>query len=91
MIVDIDRYTGQCDFGLILDIVTKRLEESLKRLGAKAVSYDQDALLPLRDLAHAFNYSQDYLRNLINRGGLKAQKKGKLWYVRVRDLQKYNH
>jgi len=90
-LVDIDRYIAQSDFVLVVDIVTKRLEESIKRLGAKTVNLDQDALLPLRDLAHAFNYSQDYLRNLINRGGLKAQKKGKLWYVRVRDLQKHNH
>jgi Fic family protein len=89
-VADIDRYIAQSDFALIVDIVTKRLEESLRRLGVKANNLDKAALLSLRDLALAFNYSQDYLRNLINRGNIKAQKKGKLWYVRVRDLQKYN-
>jgi hypothetical protein len=32
---------------------------------------------------YSHDYSQDYLLNLINRGQLKAHKKGKLWYVRV--------
>jgi len=36
-----------------------------------------------------YDYSQDYLRNLINRGQLKAFKKEKLWYVRVEDLTGY--
>jgi len=43
----------------------------------------------LQELAVAYNYSQNYLRNLINRGNLKATKRGKLWYVRVRDMLKY--
>jgi len=45
--------------------------------------------LPLADLAHLYDYSSDYLRNLINRGKLKGRKKGKTWYVRVKDVADY--
>ena len=55
------------------------------------MNLDREAVLPLRDLARAYDYSKDYLRNLINRGHLKAHKKGKLWYVRVRDLSDYGN
>jgi hypothetical protein len=85
----IDGYIVQCDFSRIIDIVVKRLEKSIKRLERDKKVLDKDAIVPLRDLAWTFNYSQDYLRNLINRGQLKAHKKGKLWYVNVRDMQKY--
>lgn len=68
-------------------IVLDRLAESLERMKSGATkNLDMNAVIPLRDLAHLYDYSQDYLRNLINRGELKAQKKGKLWYVRVRDM-----
>jgi excisionase family DNA binding protein len=36
-----------------------------------------------------FNYSQDYLRNLINRKRIPATRKGKLWFVKISDIQKY--
>jgi Fic family protein len=70
-------------------IVFDRLAESLKRMkkGA-ATSLNKDAVIPLRDLAQLYGYSQDYLRNLINRGELKARKQGKLWYVKVQDMAK---
>jgi Fic family protein len=68
-------------------IVLDRLAESLKRLKTGlGGDLKKDAVVPLRDLAQLYNYSQDYLRNLINRGDLKGQKKGKLWYVRVGDM-----
>jgi Fic family protein len=71
-------------------IVLDRLAESLKRMKSGATkNLDQDAVIPLRDLAQLYDYSQDYLRNLINRGELKAQKKGKLWYVKVRDMAEH--
>ena len=59
--------------------------------GGTIMNLDREAVLPLRDLARAYDYSKDYLRNLINRGHLKAHKKGKLWYVRVRDLSDYGN
>ena len=72
------------------EIVLDRLAESLKRMQRGATSgLDKDAVIPLRDLARLYDYSQDYLRNLINRGELKARKQGKLWYVRVRDMAEH--
>jgi hypothetical protein len=46
-------------------------------------------VLPLRDIAQLYGYSQDYLRNLVNRKKLPALKKGKFWYIKVRDMQNY--
>ncbi len=71
-------------------IVLDRLAESLKRMKSGTTSsLGKDAVVPLRDLARLYDYSQDYLRNLINRGELKAKKKGKLWYVRVHDMAEH--
>ncbi|MCB9757107.1 MAG: Fic family protein [Candidatus Omnitrophica bacterium] len=71
-------------------IVLDRLAESFKRMNRTTTnSLDKDAIIPLRDLARLYDYSQDYLRNLINRGVLKAKKKGKLWYVRVHDMAEH--
>ena len=68
----------------------KRLEDSLKRLSKKEfVEMNLDATVPLRDAAKFFNYSQDYLRNLINKGKLPAEKRGKLWYLKIRDVENY--
>lgn len=78
------------DFDLFGTMVLELLQEAIIQLEErKLVHLSQEAVLPLRDLARAYDYSQDYLRNLINRGFLKAHKKGKLWYVRVRDLARY--
>lgn len=71
-------------------IVVDRLKDAVSRL--KKINRNeigQDAVLPLNDLAGMYNYSQNYLRNLINRGKLKGIKRGKTWYVRVHDLAKY--
>lgn len=66
------------------------IKEAIGQLnGGKLTNLNKQAVLPLRDLARAYDYSQDYLRNLINRGQLKAHKKGKLWYVHVKDLVDY--
>lgn len=71
-------------------IILDQMTDSLKRFKNVGVTgLDKDASLPLRDLARLYDYSQDYLRNLINRGELKAEKKGKLWYVRVRDMAEH--
>ena len=71
-------------------MISGLLKEAIDRLeGGELTNLNKEAILPLRDLAKMYDYSQDYLRNLINRGQLKAHKKGKLWYVRVRDLADY--
>jgi excisionase family DNA binding protein len=50
---------------------------------------DPDAIIPLREAGRFYNYSQDYLRQLIHQGKLPAQKHGKLWYIKVRDIEVY--
>lgn len=71
-------------------IILERLNEAVQRLTKSPhLRLSPEAVIPLRDLARLYDYSQDYLRNLINRGQLKAHKKGKLWYVCVRDMLEY--
>jgi len=87
---DIKKAIRKEEFSPFEEMILQLLEEAINRLKeGRLTNLDQEAVLPLRDLAYAYNYSQDYLRNLINRGQLKAHKKGKLWYARVRDLAEY--
>lgn len=87
---DINKILKNDDFGPFVTMISGLLREAFGRLReGKLVNLNQEAVLPLRDLARVYDYSQDYLRNLINRGFLKAHKKGKLWYVRVHDLAQY--
>lgn len=86
----IDEAMANSDLREMEQIVMKRLEDSLQRLRKRsAAAFNQEDLVPLREAAQFSNYSQDYLRNLINLGKLPAQKRGKLWYVRIRDLDEY--
>jgi len=78
------------EFNLFTQMISGLLKEAIDRLkGGGLSNVNKEAIVPLRDLAKMYDYSQDYLRNLINRGQLKAHKKGKLWYVRVYDLAEY--
>jgi excisionase family DNA binding protein len=87
---EINNYARQSNITLLYEIITNRLQDGIKRLSKKEfVEMNQDATVPLRDAAKFFNYSQDYLRNLINKGKLPAQKRGKLWYLKIRDVEKY--
>ncbi len=88
---EVDRCLDEAACDQLLSIVTERLEDALSRVkdGAVVREIDKEAKLPLRDLAAMYDYSQNYLRNLINRGKLKGVKKGKTWYVRVRDMAAY--
>lgn len=84
---DVNKAIKVEEFKLFTGMITGLLKETISRLeGGQLTNLDKEAVLPLRDLAKIYDYSQDYLRNLINRGQLKAHKKGKLWYVRVQDL-----
>jgi fido (protein-threonine AMPylation protein) len=71
-------------------IILERLNYSLDRVEKDVKTMDWEALIPLRDAARFYNYSQDYLRQLIHQGKLPAEKRGKLWYVRVRDIEHYS-
>ncbi len=87
---DINKKIREEKFQPFVDMIFDLLQEATGRLKeGRITNLSQEAVLPLRDLARAYDYSQDYLRNLINRGQLKAHKKGKLWHVRVRDLAQY--
>ena len=78
------------EFTPFTQMISGLLKEAIDRLeGGRLTNVNKEAIVPLRDLAKMYDYSQDYLRNLINRGQLKAHKKGKLWYVRVYDLAEY--
>lgn len=85
-----DEYIQENNFSSLIDIIEGCLEKAMVRLeNIRDLDFEKDAIVPLRQLAVAFDYSQDYLRNLINRGKLQAAKKGKLWYVQIRNMQKY--
>lgn len=87
---DVDKAINTQEFEPFTQMISGLLQETIERLkGGKLTNLNQEAILPLRELAHVYDYSQDYLRNLINRGQLKAHKKGKLWYVCVHDLAEY--
>ncbi len=87
---EINKTAQKSDVSLLKEIVVKRLVDAMKRLSKKEiVAINGDAVLPLRDAAKFYNYSQDYLRNLINSNKLPARKKGKLWFVKIRDIEKY--
>ena len=88
--VNINKTIKSEEFILFTQMISGLLKEAIDRLeGGKLSNLNKEAILPLRDLARIYDYSQDYLRNLINRGQLKASKKGKLWYVRVHDLAEH--
>jgi len=87
---DVNKIINDEEFEPFVAMVSQLVEEAVGRLKeGRLANLHKEAVLPLRDLARVYDYSQDYLRNLINRGQLKAQKKGKLWYVRVHDLAEY--
>lgn len=86
----LDDYSKQTNSTLLEQIIANRLEDGLKRLSkTEMIKINEDAVIPLRDVSKFYNYSQDYIRNLINKGKINAQKRGKLWYVRIRDIEKY--
>lgn len=86
----IETFAQKSDVSQLENIIRQQLKNSLEHLkSSDSFKFRPDAELPLRKAAYFFKYSQDYLRNLINKGNLPAFKKGKLWYVRVRDMERY--
>jgi len=87
---EIDSCFEKSNLTLLEKMVRDRLNDAFERLKRTEFhEFNRDAVLPLRDAARFFNYSQDYLRNLINKRKLAAQKKGKLWYVKIHDVERY--
>lgn len=89
-IQELDQSLMENNFDGFLAIIIDRLKDSVSRLKETTITnIDKEAKLPLSDLAKIYDYSQNYLRNLINRGKIKGTKRGKTWYVRVKDMAAY--
>ena len=89
-VADVDKLMNKGDFDGFASIVVERLEDAISQLNKIDREHiSNDAEMPLSYLSHIYDYSPDYLRNLINRGKLKGTKKGKTWFVRVMDLADY--
>ena len=87
---DVNKRIDKKAFHEFIRIVIDRLKDSVYRLKEIDLkNIDKEAQLPLSDLSKIYNYSQDYLRNLINRKKLKAEKRGKIWYAKVKDMAAY--
>ncbi len=50
---------------------------------------DRDELISLAEAAERSGFDQDYLRQLIHRGRLKAKKVGRDWLTTSRDIEDY--
>ena len=50
---------------------------------------DKDQLLSLNEAAQLYGFSSDYLRNLAQKGRLRAQKVGTSWVTTPRDIETY--
>lgn len=77
-------------FDELKKIVIDRLGDAVERL--KKIDLNlmaDDGSATLASAAAFYDYSPDYLRNLINRGKVKGVKKGKTWHVRVQDMAEY--
>jgi len=85
----INRFTNKSKLEQLANIIFNGLKQSVERIEKHMKNIDKDALIPLRDAAKFYNYSADYLRQLIHKQKLPAVKQGKLWYVSVRDIQTY--
>ena len=89
-IKDVNSRIDKNTFKEFIFIIIDRLKDSVSRLTEINIkNIDKEAQLPLSDLSKIYDYSQDYLRNLINRGKLKGVKKGKTWHVKVKDMAEY--
>lgn len=89
-ISDIDKYAKLTDCSLLEKIIIDRLSDSMNRLKQNEfLGLNLEAELSLKEAAIFFDYSPDYLRNLINKNKLTANKKGKLWFIKVADINNY--
>ncbi|MCK4715508.1 MAG: Fic family protein [Candidatus Marinimicrobia bacterium] len=86
----INDYISDSNLEPLKRIIQKRLIYSFKCIEKGMKTSDSDALIPLREAAKYYNYSQDYLRQLIHLRKLPGVKRGKLWYIKVRDIEKYS-
>lgn len=89
-ITDINNFAKETDSTLLEEIIKNRIQDSFNRIkSSKFIELNLNAEVTLNEASKFYNYSQDYLRNLINKGKLKASKKGKLWYINISDIDNY--
>jgi excisionase family DNA binding protein len=50
---------------------------------------DKTRLISLPEAAELYGFSADYLRNLAQKGRLKAQKVGPTWVTTLKDVENY--
>ncbi len=87
---NVHKYIRPSDFNTFSLMIHDRLNNSVSSITTlDKDTLDQETALPLSDLAKIYDYSQDYLRNLINQGKLKGLKKGKTWYVQIKEIAAY--
>ncbi|MEA3287689.1 MAG: Fic family protein [Candidatus Marinimicrobia bacterium] len=86
----INKAIDKSDLSELKTMIHYRLNHSLDLIEKDINTTDDEALIPLRDAAKFYSYSQDYLRQLIHQGRLPAQKRGKLWVVKIKDMVAYN-
>ena len=86
---NVDKMIKNERFDEFENMVIDRLEDSLHRLKRNDKKMNSKSLVPLNKLSTMFDYSSDYLRNLINRGQLKAEKRDGKWFVRLKDMEEY--
>ena len=86
----IEKHSAITNSSELENIIYKCLDSGVERL-LKTLSDETyiEKYLPLREIAKYFNYSQDYLRNLINKGKLPAKRNGKIWLLQPNAIQKY--
>ncbi len=86
----IDRYAESSDVSDLENIILDCLNDNIIRLKKNLTREDgKELVVPLREASVIYGYSQDYLRNLINRKKIDAIKRGKLWYVKIQEIEKY--
>jgi len=85
-----NRIIQKSNLSELKNIIHHELNNSFNRIEKGLKTVDKDALIPLREAAKFYNYSQDYLRQLIHKGKLPASKKGKLWVVKIKDILEYS-
>ena len=89
-VTEINNFAKETDSTLLEKIIKNRLQDSFNRIkNSKFIELNLNAEVTLNEASKFYNYSQDYLRNLINMGKLKARKKGKLWYINISDIDDY--
>jgi excisionase family DNA binding protein len=85
-----EKFSRMTDSSSLEKLINASLSESfLQFQNKRTYEYRPETYIPLLEASALYNYSSDYLRNLINKGKLPAIRKGKKWYIKISDLESY--